>query len=71
MGVTWTLSQLVGKPESALFALTNDIKMNKRKWFYDNFNYELKFLWFFKEQQQQQKSHVWSLCHNPEKSTVV
>ena len=31
MVVTWTLSQLVGKPESALFALTNDIKMNKRK----------------------------------------
>ena len=35
--------------ESLLFALTNDIKMNKRKWLYDDFNYDLQISWFLKQ----------------------
>ena len=36
-------------PESALCALTNGIKMNKRKELFDNFNYELELIWFLKQ----------------------
>ena len=39
--VNESLSQSISIPEFPLFALTNDIKMNKRKLLYDNFNYEL------------------------------